>query len=446
MTSRVAALAAVAAAAAACRSEPRRSTDCQSPTSGTRAAECYLVDAAFRRAELVASLVNPQNRYSRLRLIHYASGDAHDWERLVEWNPPVDVITPAELDAPGGASLGSMSSRAAALSLPDTNAPPDRSRLLSLGREAFRRYPVQLAPYWRVALASRASAAKYGLWVDEERSSVGGLVRARMADGQGALMVTCSTCHAAPHAGVIEDGLPNADLDSGAALLDASGRPDSDPPAGARVAVWGPGRLDVTTTSGTEPARIPDLRPVRWLTYLQQAAGVRARNVAALAIRIETLIITAHNEVTRPPRVVSLALAMYLESLGDALPSIPVAASANPLGSGLFSAQCASCHAPPGLTGEPVALVEVGTDPTLGESVDRATGAYRVPSLRGVGTRGPLLHDGTIPSLAAMFDPSRITSASGRRLHGSGAVPGHLYGLDLDAADRRALVSFLSAL
>jgi hypothetical protein len=91
-------------------------------------------------------------------------------------------------------------------------------------------------------------------------------------------------------------------------------------------------------------------------------------------------------------------------------------------------------------------LATIGTDPWLGESPDRGTGAYRVPSLHGVGSRGPLLHDGTVPSVAAMLDPTRPTAAFTGRLHGPGAVPGHLYGLELAPADRAALVAYVEAL
>jgi hypothetical protein len=56
----------------------------------------YLDDASFRRSELEASLVNPANGYSRLRLAHYESGDTSDWALLPEWNPPVDPIAATE--------------------------------------------------------------------------------------------------------------------------------------------------------------------------------------------------------------------------------------------------------------------------------------------------------------------------------------------------------------
>ncbi len=402
----------------------------------------YLDDASFRRTELEASLVNLANGYSRLRLAHYESRDASDWALLPEWNPPVDPIAATELDALGGAPLDTLSPGAMALALPEALTSESDPALVALGRTAFRRFPVQPAPYWSVALASRDAAARFGLWLDDARGA-GGLVRARIADGSGAVMVTCSTCHAGPSAdGTIVDGLPNARLDVGVAMLAAEGVVDPANP----MAAWGPGRLDVTTTTGTEPVRIPDLRPVRWLTYLQQDATVRKSDLTTLAIRIETLIITSHGQVVRPPRVVALALAAYIASLADGLPSPDAATAASPEGASIFAARCAACHQPPGLTGPPVAIGTVGTDPVDGESADRGTGNYRVPSLHGVGTRGPLLHDGTIPSLAAMFDPARITPAFTTKLHGPGAVPGHVYGLDLDDASRTVLIGYLATL
>ncbi len=406
----------------------------------------YLDDASYRRSELVASLVNPDNGYSQLRLSHYATGAAGDWDLLPEWNPPVDVIAAGELDSPGGASPTAVSAAAAPLVLPATVASEDDAALVRLGELAFSRYPVQLAPYLSVALSSRATAANYGLWVDEV-AGAGGLVRARMPDGSAVLAVTCSTCHAlpAPGGGAPDPGRPNAQLDIGAALLDASSGP-GDPAVDEAIAAWGPGRLDVTTSTGTEPVRIPDLRPVRWLTYLQQDATLAFRDRTTLAIRIETLIVTSYGEVQRPPRVIALALAAYLASLADALPSAASAAARSPLGAQIVSTECSACHVAPALTGPPVPLGVIGTDPAFGLSPSRGTGAYRVPSLHGVGTRGPLLHDGSVPSLEAMFDPARTTAEFTGRLHGSGAIPGHPFGLDLTDADRAALLQYLQAL
>jgi mono/diheme cytochrome c family protein len=417
---------------------------CDLPPSARAPTIAYLDDPTYARAELTASLVNPGNGYSALRLAHYATGDAADWDRLPEWNPAAAPIAAGELDAPGGAAPAALPASAAPLALPASVSSPDDPALLALGEAAFARYPTQLAPYLSVALTSPTAAAAYGLWVDPVRG-VGGLVRARMGDGSVAVALTCSSCHAVVGAdGAIALGVPNANLNLGAAILAAQGIPAA--LSGDPHAAWGPGRLDVTTTAGTEPARIPDLRAVRFLSYLHQDATVRARDLTTLAIRLETLLITSWGEAVRPPRVVALALAAYVQSLGASLPSSADATAASPNGAALFQSSCAACHAPPALTGEPVPLAVVGTDPALGLSAERGTGMYRVPSLHGVGTRGPLLHDGTLPSVDAMFDPTRLTEAFAQKLHGTGAVPGHVYGLSLSDQQRQDLISYLHAL
>ena len=212
------------------------------------------------------------------------------------------------------------------------------------------------------------------------------------------------------------------------------------------AAVEGPGRVDVSTTSGTEPVRLPDLRPVRFLTHLHHDATLSVHGVSTLAIRIETLVITSYGQVIRPPRIIALALAAYIDSLANVLPPVSAAETASPRGSVLFGVKCGSCHAPPEFTGDPIPLAIGGTDSALGSSAERGTGMYRVPSLRGVGSRKFLLHDGTVSSLEAMFDPTRPTAEFTSRMRGPGAVPGHLFGLDLSDDDRQALLSFLRAL
>ena len=417
---------------------------CRGSTTTPASVTAYLTQGPAARRALEASVVDPTNAYSALRLARYQSGGPGDWARLPVFNPPTEPIAAAELDRPSGASPTALSGAAASLSLPADGTSLDDAALLALGRQAFARYPTQLAGYMRVALSSRAAAARYGLWVDPG-AGVGGLVRARMPDGSVWLAVTCATCHTARAAdGRLVDGLPNAALDVGRAVLEAQGIPSaasSDPRAS-----WGRGRLDVSTSAGTEPARIPDLRPVRWLTHLHQDATLRGSDPVTLAIRLETLIVTANNQTIRPPRIVTLALAAYVRSLGDGLPTPDAAAAASPEGAAVFRASCAECHAPPGFTGPPVKLAAVGTDPTLGRSAERGTGTYRVPSLRGVGSRGPLLHDGTIASLAALFDPARLSPAFGGRLHGAGPVRGHVYGLTLSERDRGALLAYLESL
>lgn len=170
------------------------------------------------------------------------------------------------------------------------------------------------------------------------------------------------------------------------------------------------------------------------------------RDRASLAVRIETLVTTGHHETSRPPRIVALALAAYLESLADTLPDAPSPATPVSRGASLFQEHCSRCHSSPGFAGPPVPVDVVGTDPVIARSLERGTGTYRVPSLRGVATRGALLHDASVPSVTALLDPARLQrSWTGNRL-GPGAVPGHAFGLSLDASDRAELARFVEAL
>jgi len=303
----------------------------------------YLDDASFRRAELAASLVNPANAYSRARLERYAA-----WEELPEWNPRVN---------------------GRALAITDAARAGDRDALEALGAAAFVTYPVQQLP--------------------PGAAHVDGEVAVAMADGTTRRAYTCATCHAAD--GVA--GAPNASLDLGRVLADAVRDPDSP------LRAWGPGRADVSSRTKTEPVRIPDLRATRYQTYLHVDATVAQRSIASLALRIETLLVTGHGEIIRPPREVALGLAVYLWSLAPPIPTAPPPP--------VFVAACGHCHASPGLAGSPVPLASIGVD-AVGLSADRGTGTWRVPALVGVHQRARLLHDGTVASVAALLDPQRI--------------------------------------
>lgn len=372
----------------------------------------YLEDADFRRAALLASLVAPANGYSALRLAHYSTGQDGDWDRLAEWNP---AVAPARSfdDAPLENA-----------SVLDVDAP-----LTELGREAFFRYPVQ------VVSAPPAAPSTYGLW-DDGLHGLGGAVRFAAADGSPQLALTCASCHAHLDGATLRVGAPNRDLDLGAWLADANH-------AAEPLRSWGRGRLDVTTMDGHEPVRIADLRPVRFLSHLHADATVVQHDLVSLAIRIETLLTTSRHQALRPPRRVAFALATYVWSLADAAPPLP---DNDVAGAALFGARCSGCHAGPGFTGAPVALDVVGTDPTVGLSLDRGTGSYRVPSLRFVSTRGPLLHDASLPTLDALFDPARLRDDYRGGTRAAGAVRGHAFGLDLSDDERRDLLTYLRAL
>ncbi len=387
----------------------------------------YLDDVNARRATLEASLVNPSNDYSSLRLAHYATGRTDDWDSLPEWNPTSEPLTAALAPTP----TAPLSATAASLA---RGADP-----LALGEDAFFRYPVETLTSAETALVAAGNASSYGFWSDQARG-VGGLVRVRANDGSIAIAYTCATCHAIERNGSLSIGVTNASLDLGKLIIDASNGQDPR----TTLLAWGPGRVDVTTEQGTEPVRIPDLRPVRNLGFLHHTASVVQRDLATLAVRLETLLITDSLQTTRPPREVALALATYVWSLADTLATREPSTDDELAGRAVFGTECAACHVPPKYTGPPVPLDVVGTDPVVGLSLDRRTGNYRVPSLLGVSTRPLLLHDASISSLDEMFDPSRTSPTYVSRL--GAPIAGHVFGLDLDASDRAKLIAFLRTL
>jgi mono/diheme cytochrome c family protein len=376
----------------------------------------YLHDPKFRRAELVASLVLPSNGYSSLRLGHYDTGVPGDWSELPEWNPRSALLT--DLGADWTAPLGD---DAVPLTIEAAASHGDEAALRALGERAFFRYPVMIA-----ALPTSELDVRYdgmGFWRDAEHG-LGGLVRAPLADGPSAVFVTCASCHAqSGEDGRLSIGRPNAKIFFG-------GGP------------YAPGLVDVTSDSRSAPVRIADLRPVRFLSYLQADATVAQRDVISLAIRIETLLVTSRERLLRPPREISLGLALYIWSLADGAPSKSTLTPAEQRGQVTFGAECARCHTPPSFTGEPVPIAEIGTDEPIAVSEERGTGSLRVPSLHFVATRGPLLSNGKAASLEVLMDPARVKAAP----YSSSWIPGHAYGLELDDAARADLIAYLRTL
>ena len=94
--------------------------------------------------------------------------------------------------------------------------------------------------------------------------------------------------------------------------------------------------------------------------------------------------------------------------------------------------------------------ISVGTDPNLALKTRKATGFYRVPSLRMVWLDRAFLHDGSIGSLEEMFNPARLKddfrSSNWNPGTPAHAVKGHPFGLNLSAEDRTRLVAFLRTL
>jgi hypothetical protein len=231
------------------------------------------------------------------------------------------------------------------------------------------------------------------------------------------------------------------------------------------------------------PTKTLDLNGVRDRKYLDHTATHRNRGVADI-MRYALLVECCDPGIFGPyqmfppqarlPRFrysddVLFALASYIYSL-EPPPSPyrnhPLAAE----GKKIFDGErCGSCHTPPLYTNNKLTLAEgfkppddhpykpdimnrsVWTDPGLALKTRKGTGFYRVPSLRGVWYRGLFGHHGDVATLEDWFDPARLRDdyvPSGWKGYQQShrAVPGHEFGLDLSAADKRALIAFLRTL
>ncbi|MEQ9495246.1 MAG: c-type cytochrome [Deltaproteobacteria bacterium] len=336
----------------------------------------YVASMSAGRQALEASIVDPTNGYSARRLERYREDV---WGALDEWRPR--VRTP-------GATTWDDDTWDAAL---------DEASLLALGERAFFAYPVQLAD-----ALGKADVEDYGVWP-------GSYVEVDLGDGVFPAF-TCATCHARPDAA----GVPNHRLDLGRLYDDFYGTQ-------TEQSAWGLGALDVTADGVDNPTAIPDLRPIQHQTHLHRAATLK-NDPVALAVRLETLLLTSVSEARRPPRVVAFALALYLWRMADTLPVWTSNAT--------FDAQCATCHGTDGRPNAPRPIEEIGTPDAVARSPARTTGTWRVPSLLGVGQRERLLSMGRVEGLEELLDPER-------------SVPGHRFGLELSPAERDALITFL---
>ncbi|MDB5215324.1 MAG: hypothetical protein JWO86_3251 [Myxococcaceae bacterium] len=408
------AIGAVGALASACGSPTNRLATIPTDLAGSMHA--YTNDLAVGRHALENSIVNHENGYSALRLARY---DERHWGRLTEFDPPTAPIllgaggAPAPAPAFGDPSWASLS--------PD-NIGWSLEELTALGERAFFRYPLQPSD---AMLGALASADHGGIWDHEGRF---GAVWVALPRGLVRAAFTCATCHASKVGDRLVPGRNNPDLDAARTYDSDSVNVLTGETNGELRTMpgWGRGRVDVTPDGIDNPVTITDLRPVRYQQNLHHAATLH-NDPLALAVRIETLIITSHSEVVRPPRKIAAALAVYLLSLA---PTTPL-----PTGDGavVFARECGSCHQGEAASGTPIALAAIGTDPTVGTSPDRGTGSYRVPSLRSVRDRRRMFASGAIDDLEALLAPNR-------------AVPGHRFGLALDAKDRAALLEYLRGL
>lgn len=400
MRHRLVVLGALLAVGCASPPDPQKPAVTNAPVTLAERMRAYATDPSYRRAALEESLVVRDNGYAQTRLAHYTE---EGWGALPVWNPRT---TPMR-DGEGGLGPVPASGDAAWTALDDAGTDWSEEALRDLGEKAFFAYPVQLAAGMRTALTAPDHA---GVW---KRDGAYSAVWAETKGSPPSPAFTCATCHSTLEAGRVVPGKNNADLD-GAAIMGGF--------------TWGRGRVDVTADDSDNPVAITDLRPVRYQLNLHHAATLK-NDPVALAVRIETLIITANNRAVRPPRRVTAALAVYLLSLSAGAPPRETSSE----GARVFAKTCVRCHDNDGATGPAVSLASVGTDPRVGESAERGTGHYRVPSLRHVGDRRRMFASGDIDDVDALLDPNRT-------------VAGHRYGLDLPAGERAALLAYLKTL
>ncbi len=394
----------------------------------------YIESMEYRRGILERDLTELDNRYAQRRLDRYATVDG-PWDTLDLWDPPSAPLSRADT---GPAEEAPLEMGPGTTLTPET-LPSDEAGWIDLGRRVFFEYPLRADRTYEV-LATLEDGLDSSGFIEDDGAWVG-LRKFRDADGSIRVGPTCSQCHASrDEAGVVTGVLANRAMDVGRArLLTLGYEPGALPPEIESTAVGdldrlGPGRSDLLADGVFNPYAFPDFGGLGDMPYLHQNANWFHRGVATLAVRCETLFITARAEARRPPRALAWALAVYLRSL-PAPPPLEEAGPAAARGEAVFEeAGCADCHAPPLFTSDrEVAVDEIGTDPGAGSSPVRWTGNYRVPSLRGVGRTAPYLHHGAFDSLEAMFDPDR-------------EEPGHVYGSELDEARRADLIAFLRSI
>jgi mono/diheme cytochrome c family protein len=371
----------------------------------------FVQDAGFRRECLVRSLESHQNQYARERITRYTP---EDWGGLRLAAFKTRPVRPSDLGRPAPAPDESWQS------IPVGDFPDTRDGLAKRGEQMFTRFPAQLEQSMFPVLREPGGPARYGLWQTEE--SVGGLVWVALPGGVFPAL-TCSSCHASvDESGKLRPGVPHHLFDIGKAKDDAMNRR-------GLYSTWGPGREDIAADGQDNPVVMADLRPVRFQSHLHRTANVR-NSLVALALRVETGIITAYSSKVRPEPRDAFALAYYLWTLGDALDTqAPLRHPGRPV----FERHCASCHQRPALAGVPIAPAIIHSPVANMPNTARGTGKVRTPSLLGVSARRLLLYGGEAQGIDSLLDPARKRG-------------GHTIGAALADDERQAIGAYLKSL
>lgn len=227
--------------------------------------------------------------------------------------------------------------------------------------------------------------------------------------------------------------------------------------------------------------RVPDLRGLRYSRYLDATATHRLRGPEDIA-RYAALVTGADRMEYGPQRILAdsqrrvrfryadealYAIGVYLMSLEPPSSVDGTPATVLERGEQIFRREgCQRCHPAPNYTTGALTLaagwkptanhpnrddildVTLGTDVGAALKTRKGTGLYKIPSLRGVGSRRLLLHDGSLTSLEELFDPARLNpdyEPKGWNPPGVNrrAVSGHELGLSLSTEEKAALLAFV---
>ena len=440
----------VAAIGGCHRSPPLAPPDRFSDEGMLAEASRYLDDPEFRRSTLVASLVNPKNTYSKQRLDAYGLKTA-GWDLLPVWNPqsvPATTATAADLRAHRPLTIDPAAPR-----LWDGKRPTTMAGWVALGREVFFGYPLRVEIFMNFALEHPDVGERVGVRAASDGTYPGVRIFTDI-QGKTSLGITCAICHSSiDEHGHLTVGDARRVFDYGAlrnAYHEQTGVP-VDRDLARRMKSWGPGRADVTEDDDEDPVAIPDLWGLRHQTTLTQAGTINHVGPTALAIRQETQLLTSNHQRIRPPRELAYALALFVYSLAPepSAATAPPAASPEAIARGreLFaSAGCKECHSNAVLGGAPVPAERIGTDRALAFGGARGTGTYRPPALLRVSAAAPYFHQGAVPTLEDVLSPDRLEPTYTGSPLGKGAVAGHVFGTELPAPDREALVAYMRSL
>lgn len=239
---------------------------------------------------------------------------------------------------------------------------------------------------------------------------------------------------------------------------------------------------------GNYPTLIPDLYNIQQRKYLDRTGLQLNRDIGDLmryaALNQGLDFFNDYNGFTAMPRPDDptksniirysdeqlYALAKFIYSLQPPVNPDPPPAQEVERGRIIFQREkCGACHTPPwyssgqltpalGFRPTDEILLQhdikdtcVGTDPGLALYARRGTGFYKIPSLIGAWNRTGFLHSGYVKTLEELFDKARLNEdyipKGYKPAHAkSMAVKGHLFGLDLNAQDKKALIAFIKSL